>query len=81
LLNKSVSILKYTSPRSFSKQWTNKVAKQIDHLVPEPNIDFFKGQPDLYKNQLKVTKKHFNIVKIYSIILLFRPKRLLFKKN
>lgn len=37
-------------------QWSDKLPKSPDNLVPEANIDFFKGRPELYKNQLKDIK-------------------------
>lgn len=48
-------------------QWSDKVPKPNESLVPEANIDFFKGRADPYKNQLKVIINN----KISSIALHF----------
>lgn len=44
------------SPRSFSMQWSDRIPKPNESLVPEANIDFYKGRTDPYKNQLKDIK-------------------------
>jgi hypothetical protein len=55
------SIKSNGTPRAFISSCYEKPEKQVVSLVPDPNINFFNGKLDPYKNQIKnVTFKPVN---------------------